>query len=416
MYDDIPIRLTPDSVTNAQLLQFLNFRIKITNDEKVNVELKAGKKKNKYTFSSLPAEIVTDNGIFLLEYTDDKKLPLDLKVSVAPSKWVADWYADELTIDEYTKSSYMIELVYQDYEINRGVDFLNTLINKYNQEEYLFKKTEGEKTIAFLDERIVNVMNDLVSTELKIEEYKKDNQITNIEYDIQFYVEQMKELQLKTIELEAQIHVINLLDEYAKNPENKYSLLPSLISSSGEGSGGEGSPIVAYNNALLDRQRILQSSRPDNPLIEQTNNQVDQLRGSVFLSIENARNSLSLTLADLKQKESLIMDKMGAVPTMEKEFIDIKRQQEITQAVYVILLQKKEEIALSTKQDNNKSRVVDQAYVKEKPVGPRKLYAGIGVLLFTILIPVGYLFARKLILDLLEEYKRAKEKPVVSGS
>ncbi|MDL2266271.1 tyrosine protein kinase, partial [Parabacteroides sp. OttesenSCG-928-G21] len=371
MYDDVPVRLTPDSLTNANLRQMLTFKVKIAADEKVSVDMKLGKKNHKYTFNSLPAEIATDAGTFLLEFTEHKALPLNMKINVAPAKWAADWIYEELTIEEYSKTSYTIEFFYQDYEVNRGVDLLNTLIRQYNEEEYLFKKSEGDRTIAFLEQRIENVMQNLVDAELKIEEYKKENQITDIEYDIQFYVEQMKELQLKTIELEAQIHVINLLDEYAKDPENKYNLLPSMLSA-GEGSGGgESNPIVVYNNALLDRQRILQSSRPDNPLIEQTNNQVDQLRGSVFLSIDNARNSLNLTLADLKRKEALLMEKMGNVPTMEKEFIDIKRQQEITQAVYIILLQKKEEIALSTKQDNNKARIIDAAYVKEKPVGPR---------------------------------------------
>lgn len=416
MYDDVPVRLTPDSLTNANLQQILTFKVKIGADEQTNVEVKIGKKNQKYTFNALPAEIVTDAGTFVLELTEHKVLPLNMKISVAPAKWVADWIYEELSIEEYSKTSYTIEFFYQDYEVSRGVDLLNTLIKHYNEEEYLFKKSEGDKTIAFLDQRIENVKQELIDTELQVEAYKKENQITDIEYDIQFYVEQMKDLQLKTIELEAQVHVINLLDEYAKNPNNKYNLLPSMLSA-GEGSGGgESNPIVVYNNALLERQRILQSSRADNPLIEQANNQVDQLRGSVFLSIDNARNSLTLTLADLKQKESLLMDKMGNVPTMEKEFIDIKRQQEITQAVYIILLQKKEEIALSTKQNNNKARVIDAAYVKEKPVGPRKLYAGIGVILFTILIPVGYLFAKKLILDLQEEYKRARGKQKTSGA
>ena len=141
-----------------------------------------------------------------------------------------------------------------------------------------------------------------------------------------------------------------------------------------------------YNEALLEREKILQTSKNDNPLIGKVNKQVDQLRASVFLSIENAKKSSSLTLLDLRSKEKAILDKMESVPSVEKEYVDFKRQQEIYQAVYLILLQKREEIALSINNQRDRARIIDAAFVKQRPVAPRKLFAVLGILAFTLIL------------------------------
>lgn len=174
--------------------------------------------------------------------------------------------------------------------------------------------------------------------------------------------------------------------------------------------GDKGDPISLYNEALLERVRILQTSRNDNPLISKVNNQVDQLRASVFLSIENAKKSSFLTLSDLRSQEKVLLDKMASVPSVEKEYIDFKRQQEVYQAVYLILLQKREEVALSINNQRDRARVVDTAFVKQRPVAPRKLFAALGILAITLLFPMIGLFVKDQFLALLLEFKKSRVK------
>lgn len=106
---------------------------------------------------------------------------------------------------------------------------LDTLIAIYNKEAEAYKKGEARKSLVFLDGRIENIIAELAAVENQIEEYKSKNQLMDIEHDVQFYVEQMKELQTKLIELEAQSNVINMMDEFVKDPANKYNLVPVLL-------------------------------------------------------------------------------------------------------------------------------------------------------------------------------------------
>ena len=146
----------------------------------------------------------------------------------------------------------------------------------------------------------------------------------------------------------------------------------------------------------------------NNPLVATLTKQADELRGSVIETIGNARESLDISLNEVKEKERQIYEKMNSFPVAERRYVELKRQQEISQGVYLILLQKREEVALTLGQARDKAKVLDAAYVKSKPVGPRKLYAAIGMIVLTLVVPVGYLFVKKQTKALQLEYNRQK--------
>lgn len=409
LYDESPLRITADTSTFISLKEDITLNVASKN-EKVEVKSKVGKKERIFTFTSMPALIQLDEGDFTLDYVGSEKglsKGVDMEIVIRPTRWVAEELSEEVVMEEYSKISNVIELSCRDYEKQRGIDMLTSLVNNYNNRADKVKKEEGEKALAFLEGRISNVIRDLGDVEGTIEAYKIKNQLTDLEYDIQFYTEQMKELQTKIIEVEAQTHVIDMMDVYVKNPANKYNVVPSLLSSQ---DGEKGSALTAYNEALIERARMLQNSEENNPLIASMEERIDKLRKGVYLSITNARSGLQITIDDLKAKEKAIYNKMSNVPTQERQYIDFKRQQEILQGVYLILLQKREEIALSTGQDKVKARIVDVAYVKQLPVGPRKLFAAIGVFIFTLIIPIGYLFTKEQLAALLKAFKESKVK------
>lgn len=404
MYEDVPLLLSADSMTQESLEYGIDFKVDIDNAGSVKVKTITDKEKNNFEFKSLPAEIKIKEGTFFLSYRKDIVKPLSLKLAISPAIAVAEDLSESMEFEEYSKTANVLEILCTDYEKKRGVDLLTTLVNLYNGQEDSLKKSESEKSIRFLDERLKVVESDLSEVEFKIERYKLQNKMTTIETDVLFYVEQMKELQVKIIELEAQGRLIDLLDEYVRDPKNKYNLLPITLATGDKESASN--PVSTYNAALLERVKLMQSTKGDNPLIEQMNQQVDRLRESVFLSVENAKKTLVLTLDDLKGKEQVILTKMGTVPTIEREYVDFRRQQEVYQALYLILLQKKEDLVLSIGESKNRARVVEAAYVKQKAVAPRMLYAALFIFIFTIIIPAIYLFGKEQVYVLLDEYKK----------
>lgn len=406
LYDEAPLSLTADDVTNENLAEDVEFSVSIHDDKiKVSVE-SVNMDKQKLTFSSLPAEIKLPVGNFTLDHAINQRTEsLKLNITYHPAGWVAEKLAEDFLIEESSKTSNVIELSCTDYEKNRGRNMLDKLVAIYNRDADAYKKNEANKTLSFLDVRINNVIHELAEVENKIEEYKSKNKLMDIEHDVAFYVEQMKELQTKLIELEAQSNVVDMMNDFVKNPDNKYNLVPVLLSAQ---EGEKGSVLSKYNELLLERARVIQNSTINNPLVGTLTEQVDKMRGSVLKTIGNAKEGMRLSIKDIKSKEQLIYDKMNNYPVAERQFVELKRKQEITQGVYLILLQKREETALVLGQVRDKARVLDPAYVKSKPVGPRKLFALIGMFALTLVVPVVYLFIRKQSLALMQEYRRQK--------
>ena len=353
-----------------------------------------------YSFTSLPAQLRVPEGVFDILYRTEGDVkskvekPISLNISISPAGWMAEDLAEAITVDEFSKNANTLELLYS--------DLLNTLMEEYNNSSESVKKEEGRKAMTFLDVRINGVLQDLNGIERTIETYKIKNKLTDIEYDVQFYADAVKNIREKIIEFEAQTHIINLLDAYVKDPKNKYSIIPAMLSADGE----KGGAISAYNEALMERDKITKSTNSVNPLSEIADSQMDKLRDGVVLAIDNARKSSQFVLNDLKSQEKAIMDKMDYVPTYEREYLDYKRQQEILQGVYLILLQKREEVALSLGQERDRGFIVDAAIAKYRPVAPRKLFAVLGFLILTIIVPIGYLFAKQQLQDLIDIYKR----------
>lgn len=398
LYNTADFVLKADEKTEEELREDVVFKISQKGPTiKVKTETKSSGKK-KFEFSNLPAEIILPQGNFTLDYANPSKITnlSTIEVLYRPASFQAEDLLDEFNIEDYSKNSFIIELSYKDHEQQRGLDMLNSLIRHYNQTSREYVAVEMNKSISYFDLRIDSLVDKLLGIELSIEKYKHANKLTDIETDVLFYAEQMKELQIKLLEMEAKAHSIVMMSDFVRNPENKYNLVPMLL----DLESGDKNPITMYNELLLERSKIVQNSSSENPLAAVVTDKVDQLRSSVYLTIDNARESIALSVKDLKDKENGIYRKMGNFPLQEREFIDLKRQQEILQGVYLILLQKREEAALSADNEFDKARVIETPYVKMKPVAPRKLYAAFFIFLLTILIPVVFVFCREQYLDL----------------
>lgn len=399
--NNTPVLVVPDSSMRLSLDRFVSFSLDVEKDGKVNVKMEDTGEK--FTFNTLPASFKLKEGkIRLLSNTDNLK-ECSLNVTVAPAAWVAEDFKDLISVDEYSKNANTLELIYQDHNKIRGVLLLNTIVEVYNKETNRVKSEEGNISIDFLNSRINEVMSQLEEKEREIEIYKLKNKMTDVEYDIKMYTEAIKIYREKIIELEAQSHIVNLLEEYITNPENKYKLIPAALTS---GDGEKGSPATNYNEALLAREKMKKTSNADNPLTEIADIQLEKLRESVLVAVQNSKKGIDLVKSDLKKQENEIMQKMTNVPTYEREFLDLKRQQEILQGVYLVLLQKREELALSLGSGRDRGFLTEPAYAKYLPIGPRKLYAAIFMLVFTLTVPVMYLFLKERFRELIEEYKK----------
>lgn len=413
LYRNIPLKISADSATLASMEHTMELDIHHYGNGKVRIDSKLKlskfrKQKASFDLESLPAMIKVGPYDLKIEYAaqDARNSDFELEAKIQSPTSVAERLVDEFHIEDYSKSSNVLQISCQDYEKQRAKDMLSMLIACYNEQAENYKKRLADKTLSFLNSRLDAVLGELAKSEEAIESYKNKNKITMVEYDVQMYAAAMQELQTKLIELESQSHLIQLMSDFVRDPQNKYKLVPSLYSPAGSESGD----LTAYNQILIERERVIRNSSEKNPMVTTLSVQADRMRESVYKMIDNAQESLSMTKKDLKDKERQLMSKISGIPQQERVYVDLKRQQEIYQGVYLVLLQKKEDIELTIGQGKERARVLDAPYTKAAPVAPRKLFAAIGIIAFTLFVSVGWLSMKYIVASVWGDLKKELRK------
>ena len=405
MYHEAPLVLSADSETLANLQDEIRLNISVKPGSiLVNVKTKLSKWKGDFTFSSLPATFEVETAVFTLNYapyyTENKSFKL--KIKCIPASWAAESVNKKLAIEDVSNSSNVLTLYFSDHSRQRGVDILNTLVQKYNDDMDDYQQVEDMKTMTIVNKRIETVLSNLSQVEDNLKDFKKMNDITLLEADVSLYSESFKEIQTALIENTIIAHKIDLIYDFIKDPENKNKAIPPVFMVDASEKG----VLEPYNKAVVHLEQLLLNVNENNTTYKRLELEVELLRESVHTMIENARKNVAKTLVDLKNKEKDLTSKFKSVHDKEREYAAFVRDQEILQGIYLLMLQKKEEVNLSLNKQTDTARLIEPAYIKKKPLGPRKLYAGLGILVLTLFVPVVYFISKDLVKSLVDEFKR----------
>lgn len=411
LYNTSPIILDiPRSLADT-LTMPIEFNIKIKSDKSIDIKAETddGKLAEAH-FTSFPVELKTGYGTFVFKNSGKSigRESYDLEVNLYGLDYAAEKFKDRINIGPTTDKSDIIYLSIKEVDRQRGRDILNKLIELYNQDAKSEKNEEAENTASFINDRIDLLGAELKQLETKLETFKKENGITNLTVESKAFIDKYHELQEKTTEASIQMDIVSMLDNYVKDPQHKYDLIPTNTGVN----GGVYEAIKAYNSAILERSRLLQNTKESNPVIISLDEQIDKLRKNVQTSVSSTKQDLSLRKKDWSGLESEMQSRLSEMPQQEREYIEIERQRQVKSDLYVFLLTKMEETQLTLASTTPKAKVIDAAYNIWKPIAPRKIMTLIIALLIGLCIPVIILY----LLDVFKFKIASKEELVEATS
>ncbi|KFC21243.1 GumC family protein [Epilithonimonas lactis] len=324
-----------------------------------------------------------------------KKLSLnDIYFTYSDFVGTVNGYQESVDVGLVDKDATVIGLSMAHANKDKSKDILNNLVDIYNEYAINDKNTESKKTKDFIDERIVLISKELGDVESDKERFKLDNDIIDIPSEAKLNMGIYNETRRRGIELETQIEVSRMLLSYIDNQTSTFQILPTNV---GLDNPSATSNITAYNKLVMDRNRLLENATPENPLVKEVSKDLIGLRVAMRESLQQFITNL-ISTKNLNERENYRSDnEVKKVPGQEKLFRNIERQQQIKENLYLLLLQKREEAAISMAMSDNKARVVDHAYIMKNQVAPKKMISLLAALVIGSLIPFLFIYIKELL-------------------
>ena len=348
----------------------IKMKLTINANKQIDLQMKSKllKKTIRVNNQQLPLELNTPLGVFKIEERIGAFVAKTTTIStkIIPLQSVYEDILEELDISEAEAMSDIVVLNMDEQHKTLGKNFLNGIMNEYISYSRFVKLQKTQINTRFVQEKLDSISLELAELEYKVERYKKENEFPDIATYTGLVASGSNEIEKNILSTQIQLRMIDYVLEYLAHPENKYSAVPMM--------GGSGEKAIEiYNKFILERLRLLQSSEPNNPLLQIIDEQLVEQRKILIEAIQAYRNGIKITLVELEKKNILFTDLIAKLPTQEREYIEIKRQQGIKELIFLFLMQKLQERELENSPDELAGRVVDEAYVSFKAVYPKKI-------------------------------------------
>jgi tyrosine-protein kinase Etk/Wzc len=276
----------------------------------------------------------------------------------------------------------------------KGEVILEEMMNLYLLSNLENKVKVADNTIAFIDARISLVLSDLNNVEENFERYKTQNNIADISAQSKVLVGSASDYFDKLNQQETQLRVFNDLEKILKNPQNKATIPSSMIAPADVSFGQS---INAYNSLLIERDKQSLGYTNSNPIIENYDQQIETARQTLLRSVESYTKTLQASKAEIQKQNGTVYNKLQQVPAKERGYLDFQRKQSLKQDLYLFLLQKREETAISKTSTISSSRIVDHAKSEFGPYKPKKSIIYIIGVILGIVLPCIYLLIKSLL-------------------
>lgn len=348
-------------------------------------------------------EVHKPYGVFIIIAATIKGTPQEkVIIHFEGIEQVAERYNRGITVQIVNKNTSVLSLGLIDPIPAKAKDLLNKLMEVYNREAIKDKSLMATNTLMFLDDRLDYLTKDLSGVERTVEKYKSVNGLTDIATQAATYTSQETSYNKQLSEWAIQIDVLKSIENYLAKGSGSNNIVPSTL---GIQDGTLVGLIQKFNELQMERERMLRTTQPGNPLIQNIDEQLVNLRVNILENLRNIKRGLQITSNNLKTSSGQFQSKIKQVPGMERELLQINRQQQIKQNIYSYLLQTREETALALAATASMARVIDPATGGDYPVSPN----GQSLYLIALVLGLGLPFAGIYLVNMFDDKVKTQQ-------
>ncbi|GHU62545.1 chromosome partitioning protein ParA [Bacteroidia bacterium] len=394
LYNQTPIIILFNNVDDEQSFSFL---IELLPNNKFRL--------SEFTIDNVKAETVLNGDLaepMLTPFGEIKIIPTlfystdsyhsEILFTKANLKRVTDAYVSALKVAFTNDEATIIDLTINDVSTQRAEDMLNTLITVYNENWIKDKNQIAVSTSGFIDDRLIVIEGELGGVDENISQYKSKNLLPDVQAVSNLYLRQSSENSAQILALTTQRTIVQAVRNSLRDPNAKDQLLPANM---GLENTGVENQIKEYNTMLLKKNQYLANSSESNPLVIDLNQSLESVRQSVVEAVDNLLSKLETQINDISRSEQKTSQRIASNPEQAKFLLSVERQQKIKEALYLFLLQKREENELSQAFTAYNTKIIVPPSGELFPTAPRKSIILVMALAIGFFLPFAVLFLKE---------------------
>jgi capsular exopolysaccharide synthesis family protein len=393
MYKEGPITLQVNSDSDKVGNHF--FDVTLTDAHVFNVEYK-DKNKNPVIVKVRPSQqFKVNKDVFSILYDASKNNTDEryFQVKVDSIFQLAFAKSAQLNTNLVNKMASVFELTYEDEVPRRTADFLNEVLFAYNKTTLNDKNQIALNTMHFIEERLQTLGGELSEVEKEVERFKQSRGITEIDQTSKMFLDQVQVADQKLNEANIQLSVYDQIENYINKPNLETPFAPMA----GISDPALASLINRYEELGREKKRLSLSLQPGSEIIKNLDQQIAEAKANIKNYIAGYRRNASVARSGMQRKVNELENLVSKVPAYERQYLTLKRQQGVKEALYLYLLQKKEESAVSYASSIVDNKIIAPAYIPVVPVKPKKLIIFSIFAFGGIIVVTGYLYIKSLL-------------------
>lgn len=295
----------------------------------------------------------------------------------------------------------------------KGEDILGVLINKYTSANLGDKNAIADSTYKFIKERLNLIATELGDVEDKVENFKQRNRLADMSEQGKLLVKNTGEYTAELAKAETQVKILTEMESYLKDINGAKRVFPSSMI---PGDLVFSNLLGQYNSLLIERERQLLSVTEESPFVRSIDKQILGLRKDILSNIETSKNSYIAMRDKFKSQLQEADNAVSDVPQIEKNYLKLARKQQIKQELYIFLMQKAEETAISKTSNISVAKIIDPPKAQMVPISPKKNVIYLAGLFAGLVFPLAFIFGQEVLstsITTKEEITKLTRVPVI---
>lgn len=330
----------------------------------------------------------------------DEKGDMTIRISKEKKYDQVERCMEQLDIDLADDQTSIIHIGYRDQIAERAELIISTLINVYQEAWMNDKKNAADISTQFINDRIKDIEQELNGLDKDIAQFKGSNLMPDYEEAAKMYMANAALTYEQQVKVNNQLYIMEQMRNQVKLSEGSNQVLPANLLPDNENVATQ---ISEYNKLQLQRNQMAENSSASNPLVKDLDSQLSNMRKAITNSLDHGVAQLKASQKAVNREDQKLKQQISAAPSAVTKVLPAERQHKIIEALYIYLLEKREENSLTQVYNSQNLRIVSPPMGQLKPVFPKKGITLLMALLLGIALPAIYFYLKLNVKSILKE-------------